>query len=172
MIRGCGQTDKGLCLPDSAEDSKDMVIKNAKVEDSGVFRCETIEKNPAAINHTLLVTQKPSIVSKPQVHVPRTIVNSDLKIEAVLQCVAHEEASYSLEDKQLQPGEYLAVVKVKNSKSWGGSNEPAVVNIQDPQSLYIQTASVFRENTSMAHSIRPVYSALSTILMYLLVRML
>ncbi|CAH0697845.1 unnamed protein product [Spodoptera exigua] len=381
-----------------AEDSKDMVIKNAKVEDSGVFRCETIEKNPAAINHTLLVTQKPSIVNmtatnggtvgegsdltlscfvtaspvptviwsvtrkdrpnerltekdaefnvvgnqytmriknvkkenagqyycyalnklgsdqseasvivngKPQVHVPRTIVNSDLKIEAVLQCVAHEEArarvrydgfpsnfrphirwykdgvliedsatqyvistvgahsnltvspsadgdfgtftceaendygthnrsielvqspvvedvdidgprmtwtvhshqpleemevqlkatseegewttlsvpvpegrhhnydiSYSLEDKQLQPGEYLAVVKVKNSKSWGGSNEPAVVNIQDPQSLYIQTASVFRENTSMAHSIRPVYSALSTILMYLLVRML
>lgn len=368
-----------------ADNSKDMVIRNAKVEDSGVFKCETIEKVPVAINHTLLVTQKPSIVNmtatnggsvgegtdltlscfvtaspvptviwsvtrkerpnerlterdaefnvvgnqytmriknvkskdagqyycyainklgsdqseasvvvngKPQVHVPRTVVNSDLKIEAVLQCVAHEEArphirwykdgvliedsetkyvistegshsnltvspsadgdfgtftceaendygthnrsielvqspvvedvdidgprmtwtvhshqpleemevqlkattdegewrtlsvpvpegrhhkydiSYSLEDKQLPIGEYLAVVKVKNSKSWGGSNEPVTVNIQDPQSLYIQTASVFRENTGGAHSIRPVYSALTTILMYLLVRML
>ncbi|KAF9413602.1 hypothetical protein HW555_008247 [Spodoptera exigua] len=264
-----------------------MRIKNVKKENAGQYYCYALNKLGSDQSEASVIVN-----GKPQVHVPRTIVNSDLKIEAVLQCVAHEEArphirwykdgvliedsatqyvistvgahsnltvspsadgdfgtftceaendygthnrsielvqspvvedvdidgprmtwtvhshqpleemevqlkatseegewttlsvpvpegrhhkydiSYSLEDKQLQPGEYLAVVKVKNSKSWGGSNEPAVVNIQDPQSLYIQTASVFRENTSMAHSIRPVYSALSTILMYLLVRML
>lgn len=262
-----------------------MKISNVKKENAGNYLCYAINKIG---NHTAQITV--SVTGKPQVHVPRTIVNSDLEIEAILQCSAHEEAwpqirwykdgvliegnavryvistqgshsnltvtpsvdtdfgtftceaeniygshnrsielvqspvvedldvdgprmtwtvhshqaleemeiqlkstnddgewttlsvpvpedrhhkydiSYTLEDKQLQPGNYLAGVKVKNSKSWGGSNEPVVVTIQDPQSLYIQTASVFRENNA-AHSIRPVYTALSTILMYLLVRM-
>ncbi|XP_075987660.1 opioid-binding protein/cell adhesion molecule-like isoform X2 [Anticarsia gemmatalis] len=353
-----------------APDSKDLLIKNARVSDSGVFRCETVQQSPIAINHTLLVTEKPKVVNmssssggvvgegseltltcvvtgspvptvlwsvtrkgqenerltekdgefsadgniyslyiksvkrdqagkyycyafnkvgthqaetevivqrKPQVHVTRTIVNSDLRIEAVLQCSAHEEprphfrwykdggliedsssnykiithgshsnltvfptddadfgtftceaendfgkhnrsielvqspvvedlevdgskmswivhshqplkemevqlkshsengewrrltvplpegsrhtyeVTYLLDDKQLEAGQYEAIVKVKNSKSWGGSNEPANVNI------------VYRGS---AHSIRPAYTVLSTILMYLLVRML
>ncbi|XP_026744259.1 opioid-binding protein/cell adhesion molecule-like [Trichoplusia ni] len=366
-----------------AEDSKDLLIKNAKLSDSDVFKCETVQKSLLAINHTLLVTQKPEIINmsashggnlavgadlkltclvtaspvptviwsvtrrdnnqndrltekdgefsvegnvysmyiknvrksdagqyycyalnklgshqaeitvvvngKPQVHVPRTIVNSGLNTEAILQCSAHEEArphirwykdgslienssskfmistrgshsnltvfpsadedfgtytceaansfgrhnksidlvqspvvedlevdgsamtwvvhshqpleamevqlrplsddgewtsldvplppsnghkyevSYHLEDKQLDSGEYHAVVKVKNSKSWGGSDEPAVVKIE-AQAQYIQHASVFRENNA-AHSIRPVYTAITTVLMYLLVRM-
>ncbi|CAD0206020.1 unnamed protein product [Chrysodeixis includens] len=312
-----------------AEDSKDLLIKSAELSDSDVFKCETVQKSLLAINHTLLVTQKPVIINmsashggnlavgadlkltclvtaspvptviwsvtrrdnnqndrltekdgefsvdgnvysmyiknikksdagqyycyalnklgshqaeitvvvngKPQVHVPRTIVNSGLNTEAILQCSAHEEArphirwykdgslveniaskftistrgshsnltaannfgrhnksidlvqspvvedlevdgsamtwvvhshqpleamevqlkplnedadwtsldvplpstnghkyeiSYRLEDKQLDSGEYHAVVKVKNSKSWGGSNEPAVVKIE------------------------------------------
>ncbi|KAJ8705978.1 hypothetical protein PYW07_010755 [Mythimna separata] len=80
------------------------------------------------------------------------------------------EVSYMIDHNQLQPGDYLATVKVRNTKAWGSSREPAIVKIQDPQSLSIQTASVFRPNN--AHSTRPVYTALSTILMYLLVRML
>ncbi|XP_047037639.1 neural cell adhesion molecule 1-like [Helicoverpa zea] len=365
------------------EDTKDLMIRKAQLSDSGVFRCETLQKEPVGVNHTLLVLQAPIIINmsasnggraaaggdivitclvaaspvptvlwsvtrkdrgnerltekdadfhvegnlysmhikdlkkedtgayycyalnrlgshqaettvvvngKPQVHVAKTIVNSAVQIKAVLQCAAHEEirphirwykdgqliennmaqyvistsgshsnltvspagdadfgtftceaeneygthnrsielvqspvvedldvngprmtwtvhshqpleemevqlkstnedgdwttinvplpeashhryeVSFTLEDKQLQPGKYMAVVKVKNSKSWGGTNEPAFVTVEDPQSLYIQTASVYRQNS--AHSIRPVYTALSTILMYLLVRML
>uniref|UniRef100_A0A2A4K4W1 Hemolin n=1 Tax=Heliothis virescens TaxID=7102 RepID=A0A2A4K4W1_HELVI len=278
------------------EHTKDLRITNAKLSDSGVFRCEILQKEPVGVNHTLLVLQAPVIENmsasnggsvavggdllltclvvaspvptvlwsvtrkdrpnerltekdadfhvegnlysmhirnvkkedsgeyycyalntlgshqaetsvvvngKPQVHVAKTIVNSAIQIKAVLQCAAHEEiscsysddddgpnqdgdwttlnvplpsgshhkyeVSFTLEDKQLQPGKYMAMVKVKNSKSWGGTNEPVFVTV-DPQSLYIQTASVYRQNS--AHSIRPVYTALSTILMYLLVRML
>ncbi|KAJ8708093.1 hypothetical protein PYW08_010459 [Mythimna loreyi] len=260
-------------------------IKNVKRENTGKYLCyafNRIGQHQAEINVV--------VSGKPQVHVPRTIVNSDLQIEAVLQCTAHEEArpsirwykdgvlieensaqyvistqgshsnltvtptadgdfgtftceaansygthnrsielvqipviedldvdetkmawtvhshqpleeielqlqstndgewttfsvpvpegrhhkydfSYIIDNSQLQPGEYLATVKVRNTKEWGSSNEPAIVKIQDPQSLSIQTASVVRGNNA-AHSIRPFYTALSTVLMYLLVRML
>ncbi|CAB3245167.1 unnamed protein product [Arctia plantaginis] len=361
----------------------DLNIKNVQVSDSGTFRCEVLQNVPVAINHSLLVTEKPKVVNitatnggvvgegrellltcqvtgspvptvmwslaknnenvrlsekdgefsvngnvysmyiksvkreqagtyycyainkvahdqgeisvivnpKPRVHVTKAVVNSDLKIDAVLECAAHEEPrphihwykdgrliedgasnfkistsgsnsnltvsptvdedfgtftceaennygkhnrsielvqspvvdglevdgtklswtvhshqpleemevqlrsfsengdgewrrlavplpegkhhkydiSYLLEDKQLETGDYEAIVKVKNTKSWGSSSEPAIVKIEDDQPQYIQHASVFRKNS--AHSIRPLYTMLSTILMYLLVRM-
>lgn len=365
------------------QNTSDLLIKNVQVADSGTFRCEVVQKVPVAINHSLLVTEKPKVVNvtatnggvvgegqelfltcnvtgspvptvmwslaknnenvrlsekdgefavngnlysmyiksvkreqagmyycyainkiahdqgeisvtvnpKPRVHVRKTVVNSDLKIEAVLECAAHEDyrphihwykdgrliedgasnfkistsgsysnltvsptvdedfgtftceaendygkhnrsielvqspvveglevngtklswtvhshqpleemevhirsfsenadgewrrfavplpefkhhnydISYLLDDNQLEIGDYEVIVKVKNTKSWGSSNEPAIVKIEDTQPQYIQHASVFRRNS--AHSIRPVSTVLSTILMYLLVRM-
>lgn len=83
----------------------------------------------------------------------------------------HEyEVTYLLDDKQIESGDYQAIIKVKNSKSWGGSNEPVNVKIINAQPQYIQTASVISGN--FAQTIRPAHTMLSTILMYLLVRML
>lgn len=39
------------------------------------------------------------------------------------------DISYLLEDKQLETGKYEVIIKVKNTKSWGSSNVPAVVKI-------------------------------------------
>lgn len=78
------------------------------------------------------------------------------------------EIIYNLEEKQLPPGKYQAVVKAKNNHSWSGNSEPVTLDIEArPQ--YIQHASIFRGNT--AHSMRISSAMLSTVLMYLLVRM-
>ncbi|CAH2061782.1 unnamed protein product, partial [Iphiclides podalirius] len=83
----------------------------------------------------------------------------------------HEyEIIYPLSDQDLEPGKYEATVKVKNKKSWSQHTPPAFVEIE-AQPQYIQHASVYRGNS--AHSIRPMFfSAISTGLMYLLVRTL
>ncbi|CAK1594852.1 unnamed protein product [Parnassius mnemosyne] len=83
----------------------------------------------------------------------------------------HEyEIIFPLTDQDLEPGKYEATVKVKNDKSWSQHSQPALVDI-DAQPQFIQHASVYRGNN--AHSIRPtILSALTTTLMYLLVRML
>ncbi|XP_013178636.1 PREDICTED: protein amalgam-like isoform X2 [Papilio xuthus] len=72
----------------------------------------------------------------------------------------HEyEIIYPLSEQDLEPGKYEATVKVKNEKSWSQHTPPAFVDI------------VYRGNSG--HTIRPtLLSAISTTLMYLLVRML
>lgn len=79
------------------------------------------------------------------------------------------DITYDLSDKQLEPAKYEAIVKVKNTNSWAGSNDPLNVEIE-PRAQLIQTASVIGGGSS-GHSTRPSYMILLSFFMYLLVRM-
>lgn len=265
-----------------------MYINSIKPEEAGQYYCYAINDIGNHQAETTIVVHL-----KPRVHVPRTVINSDLNIEAILQCTAHEDprphlrwykdgkliedsssnykistlgphsnltvtpttdgdfgtftceaensfgkhnrsidlvqapvvenleidgakltwivhshqpieemelelrpinqgeegdwmaplpvplpqsrnneyaVTYLLQDKQLESGDYQAVIKVKNTKSWGGTREPFTVHYIDDQPQSIQHASVFRP--SSGHSVRPEYTILSTIQMYVFVRML
>ncbi|CAH0757133.1 unnamed protein product [Diatraea saccharalis] len=78
----------------------------------------------------------------------------------------HEyEVTYVLDN--LTPAKYEAVVKAKNTKEWSRNSDPMVVEYE-AQPMYIQHASVLGGNS---HSVRPSTVLLSTVFMYLLVRM-
>ncbi|RVE49931.1 hypothetical protein evm_005399 [Chilo suppressalis] len=67
----------------------------------------------------------------------------------------------------LTPGKYEAVAKARNTKEWSRNSEAMVVEFE-AQPMYIQHASVYHGDS---HSIRPSTILLSTVFMYLLVRM-
>ncbi|XP_073965973.1 limbic system-associated membrane protein-like [Choristoneura fumiferana] len=82
---------------------------------------------------------------------------------------SHEyDVSYVIQ-QELTPGRYEAIVKVKNNKEWSHPSDAAIVNIVNEQPV-IQGASVYRGNDATLN--RPATVLLSTVLMYLLVRML
>ncbi|CAG9116373.1 unnamed protein product [Plutella xylostella] len=87
---------------------------------------------------------------------------------------SHEyEIVYVIDDKELDltPGKYEAMLTVKNQHSWSDRTGQAVIEIEG-EPLSIQGASVYRgASTDGAFSLRPESILLSTVIMYLLVRL-
>uniref|UniRef100_A0A1E1WJU3 Ig-like domain-containing protein n=1 Tax=Pectinophora gossypiella TaxID=13191 RepID=A0A1E1WJU3_PECGO len=61
-------------------------MKNITKEDAGIYYCYAISD---AGNATAMLTV--NVIGKPRVHVHHPIVNTDINVEAQLQCAAHEE---------------------------------------------------------------------------------
>ncbi|XP_026324621.1 protein amalgam-like [Hyposmocoma kahamanoa] len=78
---------------------------------------------------------------------------------------------YEIKDADLKDGQYEVLVKVKNSNGWSKQRDPVFINI-DRRPQLMKSSDVLRGSLLGSSAALPPSSAmLSTILMYLLVRM-
>ncbi|KAI8433844.1 hypothetical protein MSG28_015798 [Choristoneura fumiferana] len=151
--------------------SSDLIVKSVEPSDSGIYRCRLEQGLPAQVEHSLVVKTR---ISTMGTHSNLTVIPESDADFGTYTCEegdwmpplkvtlpptqSHEyDVSYVIQ-QELTPGRYEAIVKVKNNKEWSHPSDAAIVNI------------VYRGNDATLN--RPATVLLSTVLMYLLVRML
>ncbi|VVC96215.1 unnamed protein product, partial [Leptidea sinapis] len=80
------QGNQRLTEKDGEFTANSVFIRNVKPENSGKYYCYVL--NNVGSSQAEVQVQ---VLRKPRVHVHRTIVNSDLNVEAVLECSIHDE---------------------------------------------------------------------------------